>query len=926
MNHVTTIDILQLAKENNIQSFLQSLFIHLEENKDYQVIPLTDHLFSELGQLYSTCEKVIAIHDKYFMGITHWSATHQHNFSSIFVCLNQNQNYERIDFLTFIKKIFPLWMSSPNQTEHQELFISRVKKSIDETSTLLKEKWDDLQNLFQNEQVRFEIAEGILPFGHYAHPYPKLQEKIDHTIDYHFNQPTEIIWCLVDKNILELNHAKSLDLNEVKNHLVDLYTEDYETDNREKSRPIHKIPKNYLPLPIHSYQWEILKSSKDPSFLEYINQNKIIIAYKNSWYPTTSTRALYSPQKKWMLKFSLSIRITNSIRILQKEEVNRGMQLTDVLNTPMGQELKIKLKNQNFKIIEEPFYLALKKLKSDEIIKETIVVFRENPFQKNPSSHFSLATLNQRHPTTNKALLSTYLKKHQLTAELWYESYLAHVVKPILSLQTEFGVYLGAHQQNVIVSLDKKGLIQGAYYRDCQGTGYNDFFYQIFFQNINGSKNLLTTTFANQLITYYFFVNSTLGTIKSLADQNSKLEEKLILRTTHFLSNYKIQIENNNQKEDSGFDLSLINELLTQNEITIKNNFICCLQNINENTIENPLSIYRLIKNPFKLKSLTNQNTFPVQQMSIARFHGNAQVVYWDDFYIWLDPDHKYQYLFDSENKALFYFIENKPKTVIDNSSIEEALFNRFPAAQCIHYLSQNNKLKKTLFRSEFFQNEEIWEQDIAKKFPLDFNLTTKGKIPKRPKYSANTILYKRYIYSIKKTLSIRVIDILKDLETFHHWHHQPRVANFWELNKSKAELAEYIRTGLADPHQISVIIELDGEAVGYFEIYWTFEDRLAPFYEASPFDRGIHLLIGNTKYLGKENTDAILKSVCHYIFLADPRTERIMGEPRIDNDKILKYLLLFNAWKKIKEFDFPHKRAALVECSRKRFFQGGHL
>ena len=35
---------------------------------------------------------------------------------------------------------------------------------------------------------------------------------------------------------------------------------------------------------------------------------------------------------------------------------------------------------------------------------------------------------------------------------------------------------------------------------------------------------------------------------------------------------------------------------------------------------------------------------------------------------------------------------------------------------------------------------------------------------------------------------------------------------------------------------------------------------------------------------------------------------------------------LTLDAWKKIKEFDFPHKRAALVECSRERFFQGEYL
>ena len=920
MNDHLTEDISLFAKQNNIQSFLQSMFIHLEEFKDYILVKPNDDLYSQLSEFYSACEKIIVIHENYFIGITHWSKTHQHNFSSTLVYKNENQVYEEIDFLTFIQKTCLYWISSQSPTDQQDLFISRVKNSMDESSNMLKEKWNDFQKLFSNDQSTFEQTEGLLPFGHYAHPYPKLQEKVDNSIDCRFHQPTEIIWCLVEKDILSINHAKTFQKAEVINEIMNLFGKDYKklTDS---------IPENYIPYPIHSYQWEVLKNSKNEydenEIQNYINQKKILISHKSIWYPTTSTRALYSPQKKWMLKFSLSLRITNSIRVLQTEEVKRGMQLTDVLNTEKGKEVKSKIKNHHFKILEEPFFFALKKANSHEIIKESIVVFRENPFLEKETSHFSLVTLNQTHPITNKTLLATYLNKLHQTPELWFESYLTNVLQPILSLQAEYGVYLGAHQQNIIVSLNSSGLIANAYYRDCQGTGYNELFYTTFYQNTSESKNVLTTIFANQLIKYYFFINSTLGTIKSLCNQNKKLEEKLILRTILFLDSYRSQLI---KQENKIYDLSLLDELLNENEITIKNNFICCLQNINENTIENPLLIYRKIKNPFNLKLETYLQELKPNRMCLPRFNESLKEVFWDPFFIWIDPRFKYRYFFDSTKKTTFYFIEPEPSVVVENLSLDEALFNLYPQSKTIKYLSKHNKLKKIVHRSDFFQTEQIWENDIAKNIPVEYNLTEKGKIPKRPKYKAGAVLYKRYVHLINKFLSIRVIDLHKDLETFYQWHHQPRVANFWELNKSKEELAQYIKNGLNDPHLIPVIIEFDGERVGYFEIYWTLEDRLSPFYDAKHFDRGIHLLIGNAKFLGKENTDAILKSVCHYIFLADPRTERIMGEPRVDNDKILKYLLLFDAWKKLKEFDFPHKRAALVECSRERFFQGDYL
>lgn len=64
----------------------------------------------------------------------------------------------------------------------------------------------------------------------------------------------------------------------------------------------------------------------------------------------------------------------------------------------------------------------------------------------------------------------------------------------------------------------------------------------------------------------------------------------------------------------------------------------------------------------------------------------------------------------------------------------------------------------------------------------------------------------------------------------------------------------------------------------------------------------------------------ALFRSVTHYLFLDDPRTQRIVGEPRASNHKMLSYCA-HAAYDKVKEFDFPHKRAMLVCCERERFF-----
>lgn len=222
----------------------------------------------------------------------------------------------------------------------------------------------------------------------------------------------------------------------------------------------------------------------------------------------------------------------------------------------------------------------------------------------------------------------------------------------------------------------------------------------------------------------------------------------------------------------------------------------------------------------------------------------------------------------------------------------------------------------------------DLIERDSFFSTPGVWNIKTDSEnfeYPTRYKFAPGQKLYARYVNAIEGTIEFRVI-AESDLDVFHEWHNQPRVANFWELAQSKEQLSDYIRKGLNDPHQMPVIAEINGEPAGYFEIYWTKEDRLGPYYECGSYDRGFHLLVGNTKYLGFKNTDALLKSACHFIYLDDSRTQSIMGEPRHDNQKLLRYLLSFKSWKRVKEFDFPHKRAVLLECDRTLFFQGHYL
>jgi hypothetical protein len=265
-------------------------------------------------------------------------------------------------------------------------------------------------------------------------------------------------------------------------------------------------------------------------------------------------------------------------------------------------------------------------------------------------------------------------------------------------------------------------------------------------------------------------------------------------------------------------------------------------------------------------------------------------------------------------------------KNILSDKEKEKFLKKFFtPNVKKVEVKVQDKKI--TISRNEFFQISPYWIKTPERNlYPVIWTKTNEVSHPIRHKPKKGTLLYKRFIYEINKTISFRVINPETDLDVFSRWHNQPRVSEFWELKGTKEQHVKYIERNLDDPHIIPTILGIDDESAGYFEFYWAKEDRLGPYYESSDFDRGFHFLIGERKFLGIRNTDAVLKSAVHYLFLDDPRTLKVMAEPRSDNKKVLQYVDYFPVWKRIKEFDFPHKRAVLLECTRERLFTGEYL
>jgi RimJ/RimL family protein N-acetyltransferase len=212
------------------------------------------------------------------------------------------------------------------------------------------------------------------------------------------------------------------------------------------------------------------------------------------------------------------------------------------------------------------------------------------------------------------------------------------------------------------------------------------------------------------------------------------------------------------------------------------------------------------------------------------------------------------------------------------------------------------------------------WLPAARPPFPALFTATEGRRHPLRPEPPAGTV-YARAIPWLGRRLSFRTMTDPGDVALFSAWMNDPRVAAIWQEHGTLSEHAAYIARLQADPAGLPLLGCLDGVPFGYFELYWARESRLGPLYESGPYDRGWHVAIGDAAVRGRPHLSAWLPSLMHYLFLDEPRTERIVGEPRADHAQQIRNLHN-SGFGTLATVDFPHKRAALVALSREHFFR----
>ena len=474
--------------------------------------------------------------------------------------------------------------------------VERWIQSRDALQQFLNIRAEDFDALVQVEQGFIESEQALI-LGHSMHPAPKSRTGFVHE-DWQKYSPeacgqTQLhYWLVAPEYIAEgtaLEQVFSIQLKqEIKWHLSESELETLAAYAHYKLLPLHPWQARYL----QSKVW--FKSLKA--------KLKIIDLGEKAWIfsPTTSVRTLASFNARWMLKPSLSVMITNSIRVNLAKECHRGEMTHRLWHSELGQSI---LKQcPSLKAVNDPAWIALQL--DGEIIDETICIVRDQPFI--PEQQVTcIASLCQDHPVEERnrfnALFDQIAFQQKLEdkakiAHDWFKTFLNISLSPLMYVYHRYGMAFESHQQNVLVEL-KDGWPQWLWLRDNQGFYYieelaDEILQQ--FPELNDKAHAVgSKAFVDERFSYYFFGNTLFGIINAIGATGFVSEQDLLSVLQQHLFDLLKQYP----------DSSLIQSLLYQPTLPYKGNLLTRLYELDEliAPVENQ-SVYIQLANPLYIK------------------------------------------------------------------------------------------------------------------------------------------------------------------------------------------------------------------------------------------------------------------------------------------------------------------------------------
>lgn len=473
----------------------------------------------------------------------------------------------------------------PVTPEARAVFRARVLESRANTHASLEAR-DDLAAL-QRGPLDFAAAEQGLLAGHAFHPAPKSRAPFTAEAAARYcpehRARVGLAWWAVAPEIVAGRSSRDASAAELARALL-------------PAALAENLPPGFAAVPMHPWQARHLRRDDALRARKRAGEVRFLGHDRPRWVPTSSHRSLYAPGAAWMVKGSLSARLTNSLRLLSVKEVERGLRLDAHMRG-----LDTARRFPGFAVMHEPAWLGWRDAHG-EVELASLVLLRENLLGDAPTAEaVVLATLTQQPLITgSETLLAARVRAAAArrgqslgaVARAWFAAFCERVLTPLFGLAVEEGIVLLAHQQNIVLRLDD-GWPVGMYYRDCQGSGVSDHFLRRH-PGLAPPENHWPPDAVRRYFLYYLLINSIFAVTSALA-ADGLIDEALLL------ADLRAHLEALRARLDG--DRDCLEHALRAPQLETKGNFFCYLSGVNEATLAEPARLYRPLANPIAAAS-----------------------------------------------------------------------------------------------------------------------------------------------------------------------------------------------------------------------------------------------------------------------------------------------------------------------------------
>jgi siderophore synthetase component len=585
-------DTKQSAENATIQSFLNCYLRetgNFEEAPGYERHPLL--INDDIEKVIIS--KLILQNIELVAGVKYWSATERHLFAfPIYYRTGGSEDLQPMDYVTLTSLIVKEFLLDKSFRGAEDELIQRVILSCRSIKTYLENRVDDAESLLQ-EQVDFIEAEQSLLFGHLLHPTPKSKQGLTESEDAAYSPELkgtyQLHYFAAEKSLVIQDSSRQISAASI---IIEELQNDEAVDQEWLKEIIEKdeqwlIPVHPLQVKQLMEQAEVRKRLGDGG-LVYIGPAG------KEFTGTSSFRTVYSRDSKYMFKFSVPVKITNSLRINQAKELARGVEVSRLLETEAGQSMKRNF--PDFCILEDPAYMNLV---SEHELSGFEVVIRDNPFYENSKNTSLIAGLCQDNGYGGKprihSIISGIAERENRTAEEvsidWFNRYLSLTLDPMIWLFNTYGIALEAHQQNSVIKL-RDGYPETFYYRDNQGYYYSESKAGKLIELLPAlnaiSETICGDDVAEERFRYYFFFNHLFGLINGFGVSG-------LIREKTLISVLKERLKQHEETMPS----DLLGSLLYQPVLPCKANLLTRFYDMDE--LIGPMesqSVYTMVKNP----------------------------------------------------------------------------------------------------------------------------------------------------------------------------------------------------------------------------------------------------------------------------------------------------------------------------------------